>query len=216
MGGCSIGDTNRKYVFVDWRQGFVASGMATKRVGAGWTIGQRGWLSADYAHFGDKDYAEQSMTVECGMNVSEVLNIAVEGRYCRLGTSDGYYPTERWMALAAKVVWAVGNRLSLSALAGTRPWDDARPWRMHLNAVFTPSRGLLAVVELESEEEFRFRMGMEYRYRDHFFFRAGMSTAPLTLTCGAGVRYERYHIDLGIENHNTLGVTPQISLVVCF
>lgn len=192
------------------------SGMATKRLGAGWTIGPRGWLSANYAHFGDSDYSEQILAAEGGMNVGDNVNVAIEGRYCRLGTSDGYYPTERWMALAAKAACSVNKRLSLSVLAGTRPWDDNRPWRMHVNALFSPSRGLLTAVELESEEALRFRMGVEYCYRDHFFIRAGMATAPLVLTFGVGFHYEGYRIDLGVESHNTLGLTPQISLAVCF
>jgi hypothetical protein len=50
----------------------------------------------------------------------------------------------------------------------------------------------------------------------HFFFRAGLATAPLVLSAGAGIAYGRYLIDISAESHPVLGLTPQISLAVCF
>lgn len=215
MGGCLLDDENRRYVSLSHRQGFAVSGMSTQRLGVGWTFGSRGWLAADYIHFGDQDYAEQQLALGGGMQIEEWLDLGVEGRYCRLGTGDGYYEPEHWMAMAARATMRLSPKLTLSALAGSRPWDSARPWRAHLNASFVPSRGLLAVMELESEETLRFRCGAEYCYREHFLFRAGMATHPVTLTFGLGLRYERYHIDLAAEVHNTLGITPQISMSLC-
>ena len=215
MGGCLMDNGSRRYIALSHRQGFAVSGMATQRLGAGWTLGEQGWLTADYTYFGDQDYAEQQLAVGGGMQIDEWLDLDVEGRYCRLGTGDGYYASERWMAVTAKTTVRVSPRLSFMALAGTRPWDAARPWRAHLNASFVPSRGLLAVVELESEETLRFRCGAEYCYREHFLFRAGMATHPMTLAFGFGLRYERYRIDFAAEAHNTLGITPQISLSLC-
>ena len=214
MGGCLLDNDSRRYVELSHRQEFAVSGMSTQRLGVGWTLGPRGWMTADYTHFGDSDYSKQQLSLGGGMKIDEWLDLGVEGRYCRLGTSDGYYEPERWAAVAARATMRIGPRLTLSALAGSRPWDGERPWRAHLNASFVPSSGLLAVVELESEEILRFRCGAEYCYREHFFFRTGMATRPLTLTFGLGLRYESYCIDLATEVHNTLGLTPQISLAL--
>lgn len=214
MGGCLVAEENRRYISLSHRQGFSVSDMSTQRIGVGWTLGSRGWVSAGYTFFGDSDYAEQQVSALGGMRIDEWLDLGVEARYCRLGTGDGYYEPERWMAMAAVATVRMSPRLKLSALAGTRPWDSEHPWRMHLNAMFAPSRGLLAVVELESEERLRFRCGAEYCYREHFFFRAGMATGPVTLAFGLGIRYERYSVDLAVEAHNTLGVTPQLSMTL--
>ena len=69
---------------------------------------------------------------------------------------------------------------------------------------------------MESEERMRFRLGAEYRYEKYLFFRAGMATAPLTLTFGLGFMHEIYRIDLAVEHHNILGLTPQISFGLWF
>lgn len=214
MGGCLIEDDNRQYVTLSHRQGFAVSGLATQRLGLGWGLGSRGWVSADYIHFGDVDYAEQQIAARGGMEIDESLSLEVEGRFCRLGTSDGYYESERWMALAARATLKLSTQIRVSALAGTRPWDGSRPWRMHLNATFVPASGLLAVLELESEELLRLRCGAEYCYREHFFFRAGMATRPVTLTFGLGIRYNRCSFDLAAETHKTLGITPQIGMTL--
>ena len=214
MGGCLIEDDNRQYVTLSHRQGFAVSGLATQRLGLGWALGSRGWVSADYIHFGDVDYAEQQISARGGMEIDESLSLEVEGRFCRLGTSDGYYESEHWMALAARASLKLCTQIKVSALAGTRPWDGSRPWRMHLNATFVPASGLLAIVELESEESLRFRCGAEYCYREHFFFRAGMATRPVTLTFGLGMRYNHCSFDLAAEAHKTLGITPQIGITI--
>lgn len=215
MGGCSFENDNRRYVSLSHRQGFAVSGLSTQRLGVGWTVGAQGWVTTDYIFFGDVDYSEQQVVAGGGMRIDECLDLGVEARYCRVGTGDGYYEPERWMAMAARATVRVNSKLTLSALAGSRPWDSNRPWRMHVNAVFVPSSGLLAVVELESEERLRLRCGAEYGYREHFFFRAGMATYPITLTFGFGLQYEHYRIDLAAEAHNTLGITPQISMSLC-
>ena len=214
MGGCLVENGSRKYILVSHRQGFAVSGMATQRFGMGWTLGSRGWMSADYTYFGDSDYAEQQLSAVFGLKVDDGLDLGVEGRFCRLGTGDGFYEPERWMAVAARATLRVTPRWSLSALAGTRPWDETRPWRMHLNTLFIPSSGLLAVVELESEENLRFRCGAEYCYKEHFFFRTGLATHPIIVAFGLGFRYDSFSVDLAAEAHNTLGITPQISLVL--
>lgn len=216
MGGCHTDYDERKYVSVSHRQGLAVAGMATQRLGIGWTLGARGWVMADYTYFGDQDYSEQQISAEYGMNLDEHLDLGVEGRFCHLGTGDGYYESEQWMAVAARATLRIDSRIRVSALAGTRPWDRERPWRMHLNVAFVSSNDLLATVELESEGALRFRCGAEYCYKEHFFFRAGMATQPLTLAFGLGLRYGNYSIDVAAEAHNSLGVTPQIGLVLWF
>lgn len=216
LGGCREETASPRYVDIGYRQAFAAAGMATKHVGAGWTLGTLGAVEARYSHFGDADYNEQQLSAACRMAVDERLDVGVEGRYCRLAVGDGHYEPRQWMALAATARLRLGRRLQLSALAGTRPWDTTRPWQAHVTAAYRPVEKLLTLVELESEERTRLRLGMEYCYGKILFFRAGMATAPVVLTFGLGVRYGNYVADIAVESHSTLGLTPQISLALCF
>lgn len=216
LGGCRVEKASPRYVNVGYRQDFGMSGMATKHIGTGWTFGTGIAAELGYSHFGDADYNEQQLSAVGRMKVDEWIDVGVEGRYCRLAVGDGHYEPQQWMALAAMARVRMGRRLQLSALAGTRPWDTARPWQAHVTVTFRPVEKLLTLVELESEERARLRLGMEYCYGEMLFFRAGMATAPVVLTFGLGVRYRNCVADIAVESHSTLGLTPQISLALCF
>lgn len=110
----------------------------------------------------------------------------------------------------------VGNRTSVNLLAGTRPWDRVHPYRVHLQATYRPLPQLLTIVEAESEDRTRLRIGMEYRYENLCFVRTGFSTSPIAFTFGLGTRQRRYAIDLAVEAHSALGITPQTSLTLWF
>lgn len=214
MGGCHVDDGMFRYVAFDYRQGYAVAGMATRRVSVGWAIGNRGLTEASFSHFGDVAYHEQQLSAGYRLQVADWVEVGVEGRYLRIATDDGHYQPQQWLAASASARFKVGNRLHLSILTDSRPWDSSHPWRLHVGAAYRPVNRLLTLVELESEERLRLRFGAEYSYGRHFFFRAGFATHPFTLGGGIGVRYKIYVVDIGVETHNRLGITPQISLAL--
>ena len=215
MGGCRLEDESR-HVTVGYRNAFSLAGMSTRLLDVGWTLGERGFADMTYNFFGDPDYNEQQAQLAGHMQVEDWLTVGVKGRYCRQATGDGHYDPQQWMSVAATVRVTAGKGVVLAAEGGTRPWDDRRPWRGRLTMQWRPAAVVLSCLALESEERMRFRAGVEYGYESYLFFRAGMATAPLVLTFGLGLHYDHYRIDLGVESHHTLGLTPQISLGLCF
>ena len=89
-----------------------------------------------------------------------------------------------------------------------------RPWRAHAQVAYRPVSQVLAVVEAESEDRIKIRFGMEYNYSGLLFFRAGFATNPLTAAFGLGVKYRWLSIDIGVETHRVLGMTPHTSLTL--
>lgn len=205
-----------RYVALDYRSGFAVSGMGTARLDAGLPLGEHGRIHAGYSHFGDADYAEHRLSAVYAMQVAEWMEAGVDADYCVQSVGDAHYDTRRWLSPTAFVRFSLSPRLQLMALGGTRPWDESRPWRMHVGMAYRPVSRLLTLVEVESEERWRLRLGAEYCYRQHFFFRAGMATAPLVVTAGMGVYYGRYLVDVSVESHPVLGLSPQIGLALCF
>ena len=216
MGGCVNIMEHERCVSASYRSGFAVAGLSTARLDAAFPLGERGRLRAGYGHFGDADYAEHHALVGYAMRIGSGIEVGIEANYHLQAIADGHYADHHYLSPAATVRLSVTPRLQFSALVGTRPWDDARPWRTHIGMAYRAVNRLLTLVEVESEECWRLRMGAEYCYRQHFFFRAGLATAPLVLTAGAGVAYNRYLVDIGVESHPVLGLTPQVSLAVCF
>ncbi len=215
MGGCRLMDDGN-HLTISYRSGFVMTAMATRGLDLGWRLGEQGYLGAAYSFFGDADYNEQQCFLSGSMQVDEWIAVGVGGRYCRMQVDDGHYDAHQWVGLSAMARFSIGKQLKLTVEGGSRPWDDSRPWRALVALAYSPVSDLLTLVQVETEECWRIRCGAEYCYRRHFLFRCGLATAPLALTFGLGFHYDSYRIDFAVENHNTLGPTPQISLGLWF
>ena len=218
MGGVVLeyADDTLRSLTLNHRQGYALAGMATRGITLRWPVGLRGTIKSHYLYFGDSDYHEQQLAAGYRLRVTDRLSVGVRGRYCTAGTSDGHYETHRWMSLGVVAAYAVNHRLQLAMDAGTRPWDAARPWGMHLGMRYRMQNGLTAQMEVEGEETVRVHLGVEYGYGEHFLFRCGVSTRPLVLAFGAGFRMRKWHVDLSVESRQPLGLTPQITAGVCF
>ncbi len=215
MGGCRM-EEEARHVAVSYRSAFSTEGLSFRMIEGGWSLWDKGFVEGAYLFFGDLDYNEQQALLGFRQRVEEWATVGVRARYCRQATGDGYYEPQQWVGLSAWTRVELGRSVSLTAEGGTRPWDEERPWMARLSVAWHPVSSLLGVAAVESEERMRFRLGAEYRYEKYLLFRVGMVTAPLMLTFGLGFRYEIYRIDLAVEHHNILGLTPQISLVLWF
>lgn len=73
---------------------------------------------------------------------------------------------------------------------------------------------LLATVEVEKNiyQPASLHCGLEYTYNNWLSARVGMSTQPMKLSLGAGVNHSHYAIDLAMQYHTILGLTPHLSL----
>lgn len=215
MGGCLMptGDSVLA-VSVSWRQGYMLQGMAVRSLAAGMPLGGTGRLEALYRNSGS-DYREQQAALGYRMAVAQWLTVGVFGTYSHIGTSDPHYRPQQWLDAGA-VAQLRARRTAAYLVAGSRQWDSRRPWMLVAGASWRPVQSLLAVAEVSAMDATRLRCGMEYTYGSHCSARAGFATSPLVLTFGVGYRQPHYTIDLSTEVHQTLGLTPQLSLGLCF
>lgn len=216
MGGSLFLPADEGCATLGYRSGYRLQGLADKQLGLWLPLGRRGIVAAAYMHHGTVDYHEQQATAGYQLRVAEWLKVGVAARWLQVGTSDAHYPARQWLAAEA-MLQALAGGTALTLLGGTRPWDDAHPWRWHLNMRYTPAgEGYGLVAELEQEELLRLRLGMEYAFRQRWFLRAGMATRPVVMTFGGGVRLKQYSIDLAAEVHSSLGITPHTTLTLWF
>ena len=214
MGGCFMPDDTLCRVAVDYSQAYLLAEMADKGVSVVLPTSRIGTFGAVYRHHGGAAYHEQAATAGYGLNVAPWLKAGVAAHYMHVGTDDAYYEARRWLAASALLQAVVGSRVYVTLVAGTRPWDSNSPWRLHGQLAYRPMAQVLTLVELEKEERLRLRAGVEYGYRGTLFFRAGVSTNPMTATVGIGVRISRLSVDVGASVHATLGITPQTTLTL--
>ena len=211
MGGCLV--LSEPHVAIGYRHAFLAEAMADKDIDLLLPLSS-GTVAAAYRHHGNLDYHEQQLAVAYAMHVGRGVHVGVAARWLHLGTADPHYEPLSFIGADAMVRFEPHSSLGIMLLAGSRPWDERRPWRAHAQLAFRPIASWTTLIEAESEERLRLRAGMQYLYHNSLALRAGFSTAPLALTFGAGFRVGRMQLDLAVETHRWLGITPQTSLML--
>ena len=215
LGGSLLYDCDAQGAAVDWRRDYGMAALADKTVRLQLHTGTSGTALAAYSHRGDVVYHEQQVALGYGLRLTSWLHAAVAARWLLRGTNDAHYERRQWLAPSALLQAYAGNT-TVTLLAGTRPWDEARPWRMHLQAACRPLPQLLTLAEVEREERTRLRLGMEYTIVEGWLLRSGLATRPVVLTFGVGARRQHWSVDLAVEVHDALGITPQTTVALWF
>ena len=212
MGGCIV-LSSEPHVAMGYRHAFLAEAMADKDIDILLPLSS-GTVSAAYRHHGNLDYHEQQLAAAYAIHVGRGVQVGVAARWLHLGTSDPHYEQLSYLGADAMARFEPHSSLGIMLLAGSRPWDERRPWHAHAQLAYRPMPVWTTMLEVESEERLRMRAGMQYLYHNSLALRVGFSTAPLALTFGLGICVGRMQLDLAVETHRWLGITPQTSLVL--
>ncbi|HIG75167.1 MAG TPA: hypothetical protein EYQ24_11495 [Bacteroidetes bacterium] len=83
-----------------------------------------------------------------------------------------------------------------------------------VGTAYAPRVGTLLALDVEQdlEGELSVRAGLEARIVDALTLRGGVGTAPVRYSAGVGLHVGPLHADLAAEVHETLGLTPAVSL----
>lgn len=111
--------------------------------------------------------------------------------------------------LAARNLLGLGlsDEADLSRSASTVPG-------VTVGLAYAPSERATLVLDADQDLDFGLsvRAGGEVVLAEALALRAGVSTAPVRFTAGAGVRVGPLRADLAVESHETLGLTPAVGL----
>jgi|AntAceMinimDraft_16_1070373.scaffolds.fasta_scaffold08022_2 hypothetical protein len=93
--------------------------------------------------------------------------------------------------------------------------DERLPTIMRLGLSYNFSEKIIACVETEKDINYDpvLKAGMEYHIIKEIYLRAGISTNPTLNTFGFGVEFKKLKFDFASSIHQTLGYSPQISLI---
>jgi long-subunit fatty acid transport protein len=79
-----------------------------------------------------------------------------------------------------------------------------------------PELQLLFQAEKSSRDGNTFHYGLEYAFNEQIYLRAGYSTNPSGISFGCGYTFSVFTIDIAAKWHQTLGFSPQGSLIYRF
>lgn len=96
--------------------------------------------------------------------------------------------------------------------------DEQLPREIAAGVSFYLSDSLLLTTEIVKDVLFplSFRGGFEFEIVPSFFLRTGFTTKPDTFSAGFGLLMDRWTINIGLQQHDPLGLSPAIDMGIQF
>lgn len=96
--------------------------------------------------------------------------------------------------------------------------NERIPTIIRLGADYSFSDKVILAIETEKDMSKKaiFKAGLEYKVEKEFYLRAGIATNPNLGSFGFGINMKNLKIDFSANYHQTLGLSPQLSLTYTF
>ncbi|CUT00998.1 hypothetical protein [Candidatus Kryptobacter tengchongensis] len=85
---------------------------------------------------------------------------------------------------------------------------------IELGVALLPYDNLMVSTSIYKETGFKesLKYGVEYEFANLFALRFGFSNYPAQYSGGAGIKFTKFQFDYGVNNHQLLGLTHQVTL----
>ncbi|MEO0470865.1 MAG: hypothetical protein AAF206_14655 [Bacteroidota bacterium] len=106
------------------------------------------------------------------------------------------------------------NRARLQTLNG----DEFIPTIVSAGIAYQPTEKVMVVADVQKDIDhpLSFRGGIEYEIVPEFTIRSGVSTEPLSLNAGFGLKLSQFKLETAFRLQEQLGFTPHLSLSFAF
>lgn len=96
--------------------------------------------------------------------------------------------------------------------------DEELPRELAFGISYQISRGSFVTAEAVKDVMFpiSFRAGLQFEIITSLFARAGITTRPETYSFGFGYLAESWEVNLALQQHNPLGLSPAVDLAIRF
>ncbi len=186
--------------------------------------GNNGTFSLLLSREGGKAFGQQSLAAAYALRLSPRMALGTALRYRHAGSNDSRYQDYHYLSLAVGFQWRVSQTcligLSLNdpypvSLAETDAVIAARP-RLNIGMSYRPLPELLATIEVEQRADSKTKVmaGVEYRPLGGLYLRTGFSTLPMSYAFGIGYRKAWWGLDIAVQRHHLLGLSPQFALTL--
>lgn len=180
-----------------------------------------GALGVSVGSFGYELYNETKAGLSYGQRFGDKFSIGVQMNYLNTKLTQEY-------GSKTSITGAVGviAKLSEEFTLGVHVYNPTRskltdanneriPTIMKLGLDYRFSDKVMFAVSTEKDVDFdaRVNAGIEYHITEMFYLRGGISTNPTQYAFGAGMQLKDFKVDLSSSFHQTLGITPAISII---
>lgn len=183
-----------------------------------------GTLALDASQFGFSLWSESKAGLAFGRSFGRYFAFGAQLDYIMINKGEPYgrfqlvtFEAGVLATLSPKFVLAahVYNPLNvrISDLS-----DERVPSVFNLDAACHVTKQFLITTEVEKsiDEKINVKAGVEYQLIDAICIRTGVSTNPSFFSFGVGIHIKKFSIDISTTRHQTLGFSPQTSVIYAF
>jgi hypothetical protein len=179
----------------------------------------RGGLFACLDHFGGQLYSEMKAGAGYALQIGSHFSAGLQIDYLRMAIGDGY-GSEHAFTFEGGILFRISDKFTFGfhcfnpvhvAWIGS---PEKIPAVIRAGFGFSPESSINIYGEIlkSTISSAVISAGCEYRFKEKFFMRAGVSSGPARLTFGGGFKLKKFTIDIASSMHSYLGYSPQISL----
>jgi hypothetical protein len=175
-------------------------------------------------NFGYTQFNENKYSLSFAKAFGDKFSAGIAMDYLTTKIAEGY-GSKGVLAAEAGIIAKPIKNLSIGAhvfnptRAKISSYDNERlPTILRLGADYNFSDKVTVAVETQKDIKYKaeFKAGIEYKAVKEFYLRIGISTNPSLSTFGFGVNLKNFKIDIAASYHQTLGISPQLSLSYTF
>lgn len=209
---------------ISYENRFMLSELSSKSIGV-IVPTKFGVLGISYHHEGFELYNEQKAGLVYARSFGKHLRIGLQLDYLQTTLGDNY-------GKKSSATFELGVQSDITEELTIGVWTF-NPVRVKLadydsekiQAIYRfgmqwkPSSHFVATIESEKNTSIKpviIRGGLEYSIKDQFFIRAGTATKTEVFTLGFGFKSRYFAFDIAATMHESLGFSPQASLLFQF
>lgn len=180
-----------------------------------------GVFGVSMTYFGYSQYNESKMSLAYAKAFGEKFSAGVQLDYLGTHIAENYGNNS---AVAGEIglryqinknLCIAGHIFNLNKAKIAEYNDERIPTVLRLGLSYSFSEKVLITAESEKDIQYDpvFKAGLEYHPIDILYFRTGISTNPMLNAFGFGLEFKNFRLDFATSYHQTLGFTPQFSLI---
>lgn len=177
-----------------------------------------GVFAIDLMQFGYAKYNENRVGLAFAKSLGKRFSLGIKFDYLNTHFAEEYgnkgtaVAEIGFLAKPANHFFIGGHVYNVSRSKIAAYNDERIPTIITVGLAYEFSEKVLCTVETEKDLEYKpiYKVGMEYKFMDNLFIRAGVTSNPNQMSLGIGYVFKRIKADISFSSHQVLGITPHI------
>jgi len=183
-----------------------------------------GTFALDFNQFGYNAFTENNIGIAFAKSLGGKFSLGVKFDYFNTKIAENYGNKGAFLAefgvLAQPInhLFIGGHIYNLNKAKIAMYNNEHLPTFISFGISYEFSEKVLCAVETEKDIEYKstFKIGMEYKFFDNLFIRAGVENNPNQLSFGIGYSSNKLKADLSFSTHQVLGISSHIGVCYTF